>query len=356
MATKTNENLPKATAIDLFSGAGGTTEGLIKAGYSVLAAVENNPIAVETYRSNHAAVKVVESDIRQVVPSELAASLNLQPGQLTLLEACPPCQGFSSLGKSDKGDPRNELILDVWRFISALKPRGFLIENVPGLARTEKLTEIVRQSRAIGYGVRGYLVDAADYGVPQRRRRLIVVGVRGRPKREIPEDLKMHLPSCFDAVPCSAGEALRKSELLDLSSDPIHRHRTLQPKTLERIECIPINGNRFDLPEEHILPCHSKLRNRNATASYGRIQPALPAPTLTSRCTTPACGSFIHPWENRGLTLREAAILQTFPISYQFRGNYGQIEAQIGNALPVQFAKALGLITARLLFFGARVK
>ena len=111
--------------------------------------------------------------------------------------------------------------------------------------------------------------------------------------------------------------------------------------TVKRIKHIPIGGNRFDLPRSYQLKCHIKLRSRQCGASYGRLRIDEVAPTMTSRCTTPACGSFIHPTEHRGITLREAALIQTFPPSYKFEGGYDQIERQIGNAVPVLLAKAV---------------
>ena len=121
------------------------------------------------------------------------------------------------------------------------------------------------------------------------------------------------------------------------------------PKTLERIRTVPIGGGRLDLPPSLRLDCHERLETRSATSIYGRIDPSRPAPTMTTRCTTPSCGRFVHPSEDRGLTLREAALIQTFPPDYKFEGNYGEVERQIGNAVPVRMAEALGLAVARLL-------
>lgn len=136
-------------------------------------------------------------------------------------------------------------------------------------------------------------------------------------------------------------------------SDPLDAHRKPTGQVLERIKAVPVNGTRFDLPPELQLACHKKLaggkERRSASTAYGRLRLDEPAPTMTTRCTTPACGRFIHPTEHRGITLREAAILQTFPVTYQFSGHYGAIERQIGNAVPVQMAKALGFVVASVL-------
>lgn len=268
---------------------------------------------------------------------------------MTLLKACPPCQAFSTLGKNESGDDRNELVLQVWRFISGIRPRCFLLENVPGLRRDARLRLIKRRARAIGYGVREYVVDAAEFGVPQRRRRLIVMGVYGKSCRAMPTCLVEALPASFDRSRRTAGDALAEAAQLSEATDPVHRHRRLRDATLRRIRLIPVGGSRFDLPRRYQLQCHKNLGARHATASYGRIRLGEPAPTLTSRCTTPACGAFVHPRKNRGITLREAALLQCFPLAYQFHGSYGQIEKQIGNALPVRLAEGLGRVMARVL-------
>jgi DNA (cytosine-5)-methyltransferase 1 len=119
--------------------------------------------------------------------------------------------------------------------------------------------------------------------------------------------------------------------------------------TIRRMRAVKPGGGRLQLPKELELACHTKLEGKNATSIYGRIDPAKPAPTMTTRCTTPSCGRFVHPEEDRGLTLREAALLQTFPPSYEFEGSYGAIERQIGNAVPVRLAHALGLVVKGLL-------
>jgi DNA (cytosine-5)-methyltransferase 1 len=224
---------------------------------------------------------------------------------------------------------------------------SFILENVPGLRHDNRLSALIRSARAIGYGVREYIVDASSFGVPQRRRRLIVLAVHGLSSREFPDSLLDALPTSFDRSAKTAGDALADVAHLK-SSDPVHRFRQLRSMTVKRIKHIPIGGNRFDLPRSYQLKCHIKLRSRQCGASYGRLRIDEVAPTMTSRCTTPACGSFIHPTEHRGITLREAALIQTFPPSYKFEGGYDQIERQIGNAVPVKLAFALGLVVAKL--------
>lgn len=318
------------------------------AGLRVIAAIDVDAAAVASYAANHPRVRIYVDDLRNLSPRDVRLALRLDVGQLTCLKACPPCQGWSSLGSHRPDDPRNDLVRCVFDWLTELRPKCFLLENVPGLRHDPRLGLMIRQARAIGYGVRLYLADASEFGVPQRRRRLVVVGVRGRAASTFPTRLQDVLPPTFDLAPMSAGRALKLADDIDPLQDPVHRARNPTPTVLRRLRAIPVGGGRFDLPDAERLRCHNDLPARNATASYGRIIVDQPAPTMTTRCTTPACGRFVHPTKPRGLTLREAALLQTFPVDYRFVGTHGQVEAQIGNALPVRMAHAIVLAAIAL--------
>lgn len=341
------------TAIDLFAGAGGATAGLRLAGFDVLAAAENDPVATRSFAANHLDV-VMAGDVRSMEPGRLRRYLGLQRGDLDLLKACPPCQGFSSLSRGQTDSDRNDLVLDVYRFMRDLAPRALLLENVPGLCKDERLKTLTDALARLGYRHAHYIVDAQQFGVPQRRRRLIVLAIRGDMPRRLPENLVHGLPKWFDVSRRSAGEALAALAACRVAEDPQDRFRASNETVRARIAAIPIGGGRVDLPEEYRLACHSRLTRNGrpasgqATSSYGRIRAGDVAPTMTTRCTTPACGAFVHPTEDRGLTLREAATLQTFPTNYVFEGGYDAVERQIGNAVPVRMAQALGLAVLRL--------
>ena len=337
------------TAIDLYAGAGGATEGLKDAGFRVLAAVENDPEAAASYYANHPEVVPLFFDIRDAPIRDLRLALGLDRGELSLIKACPPCQGFSTLGSRDRDDPINDLVGEVWAWVKEFRPLACLLENVAGLGADARFHNLVRRIRAAGYGVRTYEVDAADFGVPQRRRRLIALGVRGRRAADLPERLADALPATFDVSPRTAGEAIAAAGPIGGATDPVHRARRPKPHVLDRLRAIPPGGGRFDLPPKLRLACHENMTARNATAPYGRIKADEPAPTLTTRCTTPSCGRFVHPTEHRGISLREAALLQTFPPTYRFEGSYGSIERQIGNAVPVRLARATGLAVLQYL-------
>lgn len=337
---------PQPTAIDLFAGAGGASQGLKEAGYKIIAAVEMAPDAAHSYVANHRGVPTIIGDIRTIDPMELRKKLGLKKGQLGLLKACPPCQGFSSLGSHDRRDPRNDLVLEVWHFIKEFKPKALLLENVPALKDDPRLKTLARRMGRLGYKSKAYLVDAADFGVPQHRRRMILLA--SRDTNSLPETLLQALPEEFDKSPMSVGDALKDLGRPGRGRDALHRGRNLKSLTNTRIRNIPRGGTRFDLPKRIRLKCHTRLDQRHATTSYGRMDWDSPAPTMTTRCTTPACGRFIHPRANRAITLREAALIQTFPKKYAFFGFYDEIERQIGNALPVKLSKALGLIVRNL--------
>jgi DNA (cytosine-5)-methyltransferase 1 len=338
------------TAVDLFSGAGGSTAGLRKAGYRVLGAVEYDEVAARTYVANHADTELLEEDIRDVDPAVFRRQLGLDKKELGLLNACPPCQGFSTLGPSDAGDERNDLVSIVYPFLEEFLPEAFVVENVPGLQRDKRLRELLTEAKGLGYAVRDYVVNAVDFGVPQNRRRLIAIGVRLGSADALPEHPADLLPRSFRRDPPRIADILAKAGPIADAKDPVHRARTSSATVTERIRSIPVNGDRFDLPEEQQLECHKALKGRrSATAAYGRMRLDRPAPTLTTRCTTPACGRFVHPTEHRGISLREAALIQTFPPRYRFKGTYQDIESQIGNAVPARLATALGLAVEELL-------
>lgn len=326
------------TAIDLFAGAGGATQGMRDAGISVIGAVEFDNVAAQTFRANHGDTVLWEVDIRKLPASEVVRTLGLRRGELSLLKACPPCQGFSSLaeGRIPGNDPRNELVRETLRFVRALLPRHVMIENVPGLGRDARAAAMKDSLRTMGYAVNDYVVDARDFGVPQRRRRYILLASRGRAQK-LPTSLGS--PSAARTTVRSAFDEL--SRLIDTDDELM----TVPPTSeivRQRIEAIPVGGSRFDLPPHLQLACHQRLKSpRDAGGVYGRMRWDEPGPTMTTRCTSPSSGPFLHPEYDRAITLREAAAIQTFPPDYRFHGSRARIERQIGNAVPVRMARQI---------------
>lgn len=324
----------KLRAIDLFSGIGGLTLGLKQAGFEVVAAIEISPVAAETYMQNHGDIcRIV--DIRRVDVSALRRELGLKRGELSLLAACPPCQGFSSLRTRKQShsvnDERNDLLFELLRFADEFEPKAILMENVPSLIHDNRMKLLVTKLRDKGYDVdesSARIEDAADHGVPQRRKRLIFQAIKSGRTLPLPAAERVTVRAAFLAADLGVAGA---------SGDPVHD--LLQKHThvvRRRIAAIPLNGgSRHSLPEDLILRCH-KQRPDAFGDVYGRIGWDDVAPTMTGGCTNPSKGRFLHPTENRAITLREAAVLQSFPKDYKISLKHGRDSAalMIGNALP----------------------
>jgi DNA (cytosine-5)-methyltransferase 1 len=325
--------MKKLTAIDLFSGCGGLTLGLKLAGFSVKAAVENDPLAVRTYKANHRRVRVCAGDIRAVKARTLMKELGMKPGDLDLLAGCPPCQGFSVLrtrnGAKQRRDIRNGLIQDMLRFIRAFRPKTIMMENVPGLGEHWLFHNFCRALRKFGYRVHWDVKDASRFRVPQRRKRLILLAGRA-----------LDIPFAEESTRlCTVKQTIGRLSKPGRSYDALHNlpeNRTA--KTLKLIKAIPKDGgSRSDLPHRLQLECHK--RSDGFKDIYGRMAWGKPAPTITGGCFNPSKGRFLHPEANRAITLREAALLQTFPKKYRFPTDVSkeQVALMIGNALPPVF-------------------
>jgi len=330
----------KPKAIDLFCGCGGLTLGLKKAGFHVIGAVDNDNLAVETYKVNHPEVHVWERDIQGLTVGWVKRKLGLRKGKLDLLAGCPPCQGFSTLRTLNGGyeidDEQNDLIYEFLRFVKELAPKAVMMENVPGLQRDKRFKKFCKELEKLGYRVKHEVLNAADYGVPQRRKRLILLaGRNGNIKFAKKARCKRTVFNVIGDLP-PAGES--RSKLHNL---PERRSK----KVLSLIKKIPKDGgSRKDLGKRRQLACHKKCDGFKDV--YGRMAWDKVAPTITSGCTNPSKGRFLHPEEDRAITLREAVLLQGFPRSYRFdvEAGKGAIAEMIGNALPPEFIRRHGAI------------
>lgn len=327
----------KLTAVDLFCGAGGLTVGLRRAGFSVWGAVDVDPLAVRAYRANHPDITVWEGDIRRLDPTEMREVLGLRRGDLDLLAGCPPCQGFSTMRTLNGGrrvlDRRNALVAEMARYTEEFLPRAVMMENVPGLAGDRRSGRLRSFLRKLGYRVTDDVLNTADYGVPQRRRRYVLVALRdGVPRLAKPERCERTVRDFIGSLP-PAGRG----------GDALHDYKENRTEAIkELIASIPRDGgSRGDLGEEWQLPCHTRLDGFHDV--YGRMAWNDVAPTITGGCINPSKGRFLHPDANRAITLREAALLQTFPADYRLPLNEGpgagrySIAELIGNALPPEF-------------------
>ncbi|WP_151445813.1 DNA cytosine methyltransferase [Lacisediminimonas profundi] len=327
---------PRLKAIDLFSGCGGLTLGLKKAGFEVVAAVEIDRKARTTYTLNHPEVWLAGDDIRKTAASDLMNALGLKSGELDMLAGCPPCQGFSRMRKRNKGssarDERNSLIEDFGRLVLALRPKLVMMENVPGLSEYFRFGKFKKSLEGVGYLVRVEVLDVADYGVPQRRKRLIVsASLCGEPQLAKPSPLRSTVRQIIGSMPPvgDSGDALH--DIGERRSEHVKKLIALIP---------PDGGSRCQLPEEMQLACHKSFNGFNDV--YGRMAWDTVAPTITGGCYSPSKGRFLHPSENRTISLREAAMLQGFPRNYRFEVAHGKeaIALMIGNALPPEFIAA----------------
>jgi len=345
--------MKKYKAIDLFSGCGGLTLGLKQAGFQVVGAVEIDSLAVETYSKNHPEVKVLKDDIRKITGSRILKEFNLKKGELDLLAGCPPCQGFSSMrtrnGKKINHDKRNDLVFDYLRLVKALLPKTVMMENVPALADNRRMKIFSETLQKLGYNLNGtpLVLNVANYGVPQRRRRMILMCSRvGQISLPDPQDHRTTVRETIGnlPVPGKSGDLLH--DLEEKRSDQV----------LKMIKLVPKNGgSRMDLPKKFHLPCHLKYPEGFKDV-YGRMSWDDVAPTITGGCVSPSKGRFLHPSQNRSITLREAALLQSFPPNYHFSLSKGKqgIALMIGNALPPAFIKKHALAIKQALSFSAR--
>ena len=320
-------------AIDLFSGCGGLTTGLRDAGFSLLLSAEVRAEARETYRANHPGI-IISTDVRLIDGNKLLKLFKLRPGQLDLLAACPPCQGFSSIRTRNKEiavDKRNSLIFQVSRLAKIILPKCILIENVPRLLTDRRLKRFISSLKKFGYVGEPKIVDAQDYGVPQRRKRMILVLSRvGAIDVAPPTGRRKTVRDAIGKLPPADGN--HKIRLH-------HLRQRLSPLVMERIK--HIKHNRSELPNYLVLKCHKRY-NGGFRDVYGRMDWDKVAPTITRSSHNPSKGRFVHPEENRGLTLYEALLLQGFPKNYKFPKDIGigKIASMIGEAVPPPLAKA----------------
>ena len=341
-------------AIDFFCGAGGLTRGLLDAGISVVAGVDNDVRLRKTYEYNNRPSRFIGADISNVDMQTLRNDVGIGPSDTTLYAACTPCQPFSTLNTAKGDDHRKSLLLVFARILTESVPDFVFVENVPGLNNAigkdiyEQFVSILKEQ---GFSFNTALIDAKDFGVPQTRKRFILVGSRHcepmlpRPTtRDAPTTVRNYI-SKYPRI--SHGRYSRKFE--------DHLARPLSPHHKRIVKAIPVDGgSRSDVADKSILlKCHQENPKAHKDV-FGRLAWDRPAPTLTCRCTDVYCGRFVHPEQHRGLSLREAAALQTFRDDYRFFGRSILEKAkQIGNAVPVLLAKEIGDTVLEL---GARAR
>lgn len=337
----------KYTCIDSFSGAGGLSLGLTKAGFEILYSFDFDELSIKTQKNNSKYFKHTAEckDITKINSKNLMKQLGIKRGELTLFAGGPPCQGFSIQRIGKDNDDRNNLVFEYMKKVVEFLPKFFLMENVPGIAGKrgkEILEEAISYAEQNGYSIHRKIIDAQDYGVPQRRRRLIIIGERlkkDKTKFEFPKPSKKKktVREIIAHLPKPPIDGTDHKDVL------LHRSDKLSKINLERIKFLKPGQGREFLPYNLLADCHKVNSNiighRNV---YGRMHWDEVAPTITARFDSFTRGLFGHPEQNRSISLREGALLQTFPMDFIFCGNKVDIARQIGNAVPPKLAFEIG--------------
>lgn len=351
---------PTIKGIDFFCGAGGLTRGLLDAGIKVLAGVDNDPRLKRTYEENNHPARFVEKDIRDVDIHALRAALMINDSDTVVYAACTPCQPFSTLNQRRGKDDRKNLLLAFSGLVVAAPPDYIVVENVPGLKNRygqEVYETFLGHLDAAGFLHRDAdLIDAQDHGVPQIRKRFILLASRHQPIQIPPKKhgRKPTVRTAIGSMPAATVGLSRAGSRSPPSATiagppgakpalPNHIARKLSEAHANIMIAVPTSGgSRSDVADASILlQCHQRNPKLHRDV-FGRMSWDDPAPTLTCRCTDVYCGRFGHPEEPRGLTLREAAALQTFRSDYVFYGTFYHAAVQIGNAVSSRSGQPLG--------------
>lgn len=336
--------MQQISAIDLFCGAGGLTHGLLKANINVVAGFDIEESCRYAYEKNNKGAKFINKDVSNLSGAELN---KLYPkGALKLLAGCAPCQPFSkySHGRDVKNDKKWPLLYQFSRLIKEINPELVTMENVPDVTKHEVYHDFVNELKKIGYAVWASKVYCPDYGIPQMRKRHVLLASK---LGSIELMNATHTPNNYVTVrkaieklpEISAGEVDPK--------DPLHKSAGLSPINLKRIKLSKQGGSWRDWPEELRAECHRKASGNTYSGVYARMSWDLPSPTMTTQCFGYGNGRFGHPDQNRAISLREAAIFQTFPKSYKFSTlknmpKLSDLGKMIGNAVPVKLGKVIG--------------
>lgn len=340
----------KLVALDLFSGAGGLSFGLELAGIDIVLANDFDPVFCDTYAINHPSTKLLRADIRELNFKTEIRNVGFE--FIDLVCGGPPCQGFSTVGKKDFNDDRNSLFREFIRVVRETSPKFVVFENVSGFMTMYDgfaYKVLTLELGAMGYSLSASVLDIADYGLPQRRKRAIVLGCRGsvcnlpivtHDKHLTIMDAIGDLPSLVpgessDKYLCDSQTEYQSEMRVGSLGLTEHNASKYGAKMLEILTNIPAGGSLSDLPD-HLRP---KFAFAN---TYARLFPDRPSPTITRNFGTPSSSRCVHPYGNRALSTREGARLQGFPDRYIFCGSKTSKNLQIGNSVPPILGRVIG--------------
>jgi DNA (cytosine-5)-methyltransferase 1 len=351
--------------VDLFSGVGGLSYGFAKrTDFDVVAANEILPAMANAYQKNHPKTKMYNCDIADFTGNLLETDLGSVRESIHVVVGGPPCQAYSTVGKRSPGDPRSQLFKQYFRILEELQPKIFVYENVRGIMSMDIFRKLIEEFSSLGYAVQYQLLNAADFGVPQLRKRIIIVGTLNgydfkypNPTHQDPNQndglLKLDLPpwrTLSDAIgdlpKIQSGESAeyyasdpqnefqRKMRLQAPETLMDHNAALHNPRLIELMEALPEGGGQRDLPKK-LLPTSGYAN------TYARLWWDKPCTTITRNLGTPSSSRCIHPHVARGLTTREGARIQGFPDHYVFSGSRSDRNLQIGNAVPTLLSDAI---------------
>ena len=332
----------KIACIDLFCGVGGLTHGLLQEGLPVVAGIDLDPACRFPYEKNNGGARFFERDIEEVTPNEIKELFG--DADLTVLAGCAPCQPFSTYAhryKSDGKEGKWGLLYQFARLAEGSLPDVITMENVPTVVKHDVFHDFVNKLKQLEYKVWHGVVDSSRYGVPQMRRRMVLLASRHG-------DIEMIMPTHEN--PRTVRQAIGSLKSIDAGEstpdDKLHASSTLTEKNLKRIKASKPGGTWRDWPEDLIAKCHRAESGRTYPSVYGRMEWDKPAPTMTTQCYGYGNGRFGHPEQDRAISLREAAILQSFPCGYAFipqdeKVSFTTLGRLIGNAVPVDLGRAI---------------
>ena len=332
--------MSKISCVDLFCGAGGLTHGFVLEGLPVVAGIDLDPACKFPYEANNQA-SFIERDVSKVSGEEL--SFLFGDATIKVLAGCAPCQPFSTYSHRYEQEPDGKwgLLYEFARLAKEVQPDIITMENVPSVAKHAVFHDFVKALKDLGYEVWHSVVDSSLYGVPQSRNRMVLLASKHG---------KIEMVPPTHTKPITVREAIEGLEDLSAGSvaddDCLHRSASLSKKNTLRIKASKPGGTWKDWPKHLVAKCHLSEKGKTYRSVYGRMEWDKPAPTMTTQCYGFGNGRFGHPEQNRAISLREAAILQSFPLDYAFIQDannvaFTSLGRMIGNAVPVDLGRAI---------------